>query len=156
MIIEVCSDLCNYWQIKQPVTDFNLATTWENRIFAYVKTKTQISLAVTVKLISVFVFATRIVQSLYFLNPKFRASSHLLWLYSPVCVVPGREPRRPVFSRRGSIGVCNEVRIHQSVTPINRLTREKVLIMKTDELLRCRIYICRVFTVSSCFMHPLW
>ena len=38
------------------------------------------------KLISAFVFATRIVQSLYFLNPKFQASSRLLWLYSPVCV----------------------------------------------------------------------
>ena len=55
------------------------------------------------KLISAFVFATRIVQSLYFLNPKFRASSHLLWLHSPVCVRPGRNPRRPVFWRRGSI-----------------------------------------------------
>ena len=30
-------------------------------------------------------------------------SSHLLWLYSPVCVGPGRKPRRPVFSQRGSI-----------------------------------------------------
>ena len=30
---------------------------------------------VTAKLISAFVFATRIVQSLYFLNPKFQASS---------------------------------------------------------------------------------
>ena len=28
------------------------------------------------------IFATRIVQSLYFLNPKLHASSHLLWLYS--------------------------------------------------------------------------
>ena len=28
--------------------------------------------------ISAFVFATRIVQSLYSLNPKFQASSHLL------------------------------------------------------------------------------
>ena len=43
-------------------------------------------LAVTAKLISTFVFATRIVQSLYFLNTKFQASSHLLWLYSLVCV----------------------------------------------------------------------
>ena len=43
-----------------------------------------------------------IVQSLFFLNPKFQASSHLLWLYSPVCVRPGRKPRRPVFSRHGS------------------------------------------------------
>ena len=64
--------------------------------------KTQISFAVTAKLISVFVFATRILQSLCFLNSKFQASSHLLWLYSPVCVGPGRKPRRPVFSRRGS------------------------------------------------------
>ena len=53
-------------------------------------------------LISAFVFATRIVQSLYFLNPKFQASGHLLWLYSLVCVGPGRKPRRPVFSERGS------------------------------------------------------
>ena len=50
------------------------------------------SLAVTAKLISAFVFATQIVQSLYFLNPKFQASRHLLWLYSPVCVGPGRKP----------------------------------------------------------------
>ena len=42
--------------------------------------------AVTAKLISAFVFATRIVQFLYFLNPKFPVSSHLLCLYSPVCV----------------------------------------------------------------------
>ena len=28
-----------------------------------------------------------------FLNPKFQASSHLLWLYSLVCDGPGRKPR---------------------------------------------------------------
>ena len=55
----------------------------------------------TAKLISAFVFATRILQSLCFLNPKFQASSNLLWLYRPVCVGPGRKPRRPVFSQRG-------------------------------------------------------
>ena len=69
--------------------------------FAYAKTKTQISFAVTAKLISAFVFATRIVQFLFYLNPKFQASSNLLWLYSPVCVRPGRKPRRSVFSQRG-------------------------------------------------------
>ena len=53
-------------------------------------------------LISAFVFAIRIVQSLFYLNPKFQRSSHLLWLYSLVCVGPGRKPRRPVFSQRGS------------------------------------------------------
>ena len=54
------------------------------------------------KPISAFVFVTRIVQFLFFVNPKFLASSLLLNLYRPVCVRPGRKPRRPVFSRRGS------------------------------------------------------
>ena len=51
------------------------ALLWENRLFAYAKTKTQISFALTAKLISAFVFATRIVQSLYYQNPKFQDSS---------------------------------------------------------------------------------
>ena len=68
--------------------------------FAYAKTKTQISFAVTAKLISAFVFATWIVQSLYYQNPTFQASGHLLWLYSLVCVGPVK-PRRTVFSERG-------------------------------------------------------
>ena len=70
-----------------------------------VKTKTQISFAVTAKLISAFVFATQILQLLYFLNPEFQVSNHFLWLYSPVCVGPDRKPRRPVFSERGSFTV---------------------------------------------------
>ena len=55
------------------------ASSWENRIFAYAEAKTQISFEVTAKLISAFIFAIRMVQSLYYLNPKFQASSHLLW-----------------------------------------------------------------------------
>ena len=43
-----------------------------------------------------------IVQSLFFLNPKFQATSHLLWLYSSVCVGPGLKPGRLVFSQGGS------------------------------------------------------
>ena len=35
-------------------------------------------------------FATQI----YFINPKFQASNHLLKLYSLVCVGPGRKPER--------------------------------------------------------------
>ena len=42
------------------------------------------------QLIGAFVFATQIVQSLYFLNPKFQASSHPLRLHNSVCVGPGR------------------------------------------------------------------
>ena len=68
--------------------------------FCICETKTQISCAVTAQLISAFVFATRIVQFLYFLNLKFQVS-HLLWLYSRICVGPGRKSRRLVFSQRG-------------------------------------------------------
>ena len=48
----------------------------------------------TAKLISAFVFAIRIVQFLFYLNPKCQAFNHLLRLYSPVCVGPGRKPER--------------------------------------------------------------
>ena len=78
------------------------ALSWENRLFAYAKTKKQISFAVTVKLIRAFVFATWIVQYLFFINSKFQASMHYLWLHSPVCVGPGLNPRRRVFSQWGS------------------------------------------------------
>ena len=46
----------------------------------------------TAKLISAFVFATRIVQFLFFLNPKFQASSSFLCLYRLVCVGPVWKP----------------------------------------------------------------
>ena len=59
---------------------------------AYAKTKAQISFAVTAKLISAFVFATQIVQFLFYLNPKFQASSSFLCLYRLVCVGPVRKP----------------------------------------------------------------
>ena len=67
------------------------------RLFAFTKTKTHISCTVTAQLISAFVFAIRIVESLFYLIPKFQGSSHLLWLYSPVCIGPGRKPRSNVF-----------------------------------------------------------
>ena len=78
------------------------AASQENRIFVYAKTKAQVSCAVTAQLISAFVFASRIVNFLFFLNPKFQASSYLMQLHRLVCVGPGQNPRRPVFSRRGS------------------------------------------------------
>ena len=60
---------------------------------------------VTAKLISAFVFATQIVQFLFFLYTKIQASSHLVWSYSLVCVGPGLKPRRQVFSRGSSSGL---------------------------------------------------
>ena len=60
----------------------------------HAKTKAQISCAVTAQLISAFVFATCIVQFLFYLYSKFQASSLLLWLHRPVCVGSGWNPTR--------------------------------------------------------------
>ena len=88
----VCMSLVSAFPSRRGVEAIIWATSWENQQSAYAKTKTQISFAVTAKLISAFVFATWIVQYLYFLNTKFPASSHLQWLYSLVCVRPGQNP----------------------------------------------------------------
>ena len=80
------------------------------------KTKTQISFAVTAKLISAFVFTTYIVQSLYFLYTKFHTYSPLVWLYSPVYVESGRKPRRAVFSQGGSYNVVPGSKIRSLIS----------------------------------------
>ena len=69
------------------------------------KQMAQISFAVTAKLISAFVFTTRIVQFLFYLNPKFQASSSFLCLYRSVCVGPVRYTLL-VFPRGGSKFYC--------------------------------------------------
>ena len=40
------------------------------------------------------IFATQMVQSLYFLNLKFQATSHLYLYTAPVCVGPGQKCQR--------------------------------------------------------------
>ena len=54
------------------------AATPENQQSAYAKPKEQISCAVSAQLISAFVFAAWIVQSLFYLNTKSQASSLVL------------------------------------------------------------------------------
>ena len=55
-----------------------LSRSIRKQTIAYAKTKAQTSFAVTAKLISAFVFATQIVQSLFFLDAKSQVSNHLL------------------------------------------------------------------------------
>ena len=69
--------------------------------FAYAKTKTQISFAVLNPEADQRLCFRYIATTILLLNAKFQASSHLVWLYSLVCVGPGRKPRNPVFSQRG-------------------------------------------------------
>ena len=75
----------------------NVNVIWRGFFFAYAKTKVQISCAVTVQLISTFVFATWIVQFPYFLNPNFLASSYLLSLHKPGLCQTWSEIPRTIF-----------------------------------------------------------
>ena len=52
---------------------------------AHAKPKALINCAVTAQLISACVFAAWIVQSLYYLNPKFQVSRCFLRLYRLIC-----------------------------------------------------------------------
>ena len=67
--------LGGYWMI---IEGYDLSLVMRKPAFAYAKTKMQINCAVTAQLISAFVFAIWIVQSLFSLNPKFQASSNLV------------------------------------------------------------------------------
>ena len=91
--ISCCKSLC---MVSNEIDYLQfLHTMWhlirKNNSLHYVKTKVKTSFMVTAKLISTFVFATQIAQSFFFLIPKFQASSLLVCLHRPVCVVPSME-----------------------------------------------------------------
>ena len=93
--LSVCSFFCLFVCLflclgGTETTQYNMSRRMGKPTICIGENKAQISFAVTAKLISVFVFTLRILQSFYFLNPKFEAPSLLLLLYRPVCVGPGR------------------------------------------------------------------
>ena len=73
---------CDTYSLKGKLSSDHVSLRMGNQQFAYAKTKTQISCALT-QLCSK---CTRIVQSLFFVNPKVQVSGLLLWLYRLVCV----------------------------------------------------------------------
>ena len=80
--------ICNHWD--GAITSWELNSTTGSLTSMSRHEKPTICYA---KLISAFVFATWIVlQFLFFLNPKFSASSRFLCLYGWVCVGPVRKP----------------------------------------------------------------
>ena len=85
------------------------AASWENQQSALAKTKAQISFAVTAKLISAFVFATRIVQFLFYLNPKFQASSSFTVTVQAGLCRTCSETTLLVFPRGGSNNIKRKI-----------------------------------------------
>ena len=73
------------------------------------------------QLISAFVFATRIVQFLFYLNPKFQAFSSFLCLYRPVCVGPPRKPHCWFSHEAAQIKEYNILLIHNARLSLTNL-----------------------------------
>ena len=70
----------------------SLSLAMSNPTFSISENKGADQLCRTGQLICTFVYAIKIVQSRYFLNPKFKTSIHILWPYISVCVEPGWKP----------------------------------------------------------------
>ena len=68
----------------------NMSRVMRKTDFCIRENKDADSCAVNAQMISTLVFALQIVQSLFFLNPKFQASSLFLRLYRSVCVRSGK------------------------------------------------------------------
>ena len=77
--------------VSYVVIDDNMGSVMRNLDFCLCENKDADQLRSTAKLISAFVFATLIVQFLFYLYAKFQPFSQLLRLYRMVCVKPGRE-----------------------------------------------------------------
>ena len=107
MLDSLYARYCQWDEETQFLVQYNMRRSFEPRHqrtgFLHMrKQRRRSAVRVSAQLISAFVFATQIVHFLCYLNPKFQVSIHLLWLYRPVCVGPGRKPRTPVFSQQGS------------------------------------------------------
>ena len=83
---------CSRHDVTLRRAKYQRRTTMHNKTSNSTKTSLVVKDFFSSNLFHAFVFATRIVQFLFFLNPKFQVSSHLLCLYSPVCVGPVRKP----------------------------------------------------------------
>ena len=74
-------------------------------------------------------YMDHIIQSLYFLNPKFQASYYLLWLYRLVCVNP--DFCVVFISRKGTFSIFRK---HSSGDLHSRLKTRKLLgVGETDD-----------------------
>ena len=78
-------------------------------------------------------------QSLYFLNPKFQASSHLLWPYSPVCGRTGQKPQRQVFSQSYSIRFPHLTKVYYLIS--KELLQQTINYSKTKLLSQFVYYL---------------
>ena len=71
-------------------------------------------------------------QTLYFLNLKFQASCHLLWLHSPVCIRPGWKPQRQFCCDAAQMKLNGYISMHAIFEPQSRKTNIVVYVPSED------------------------
>ena len=98
------------------------AMSWESQLFAYAKTKRQISFAVT-----------WIVRYHFFCHTNYQASSHLLYMHSPVSVGPAWKLWRPVFSEQGSFLPILIVRSAREAEVLENRARDRGETLPTEK-----------------------
>ena len=107
------------------------------------------------QLCGTFVFATRRVQSFYFLNAKFHASSCLLCLYSSVCVglfgnhIVGFPTRWLIFFFSENLLGSVEGNLKQQLNHATKIIADKLPFIDTSEFHLQFKYQCRSFINSS-------
>ena len=83
-----------------------------------------------------FVFATRIVQFLFYLNLKFQASSCLLCLYSLVCVGPVRKPHCWFSHEAAHICISGAPKFLQGRLMQHHTTHDKMIVLIGNLIVR--------------------
>ena len=73
---------------------------------------------------------TRIVQFLFYLNPKFQASSTFLCFYRPVCVGPVRKPHCWFFHEVAQILYYCLLYIYQQLSQIVAFRNVSIIVAK--------------------------
>ena len=100
-----------------------------------------------------FVIATRIVQFLFYLNPKFQASSSFLCLYRSVCVGPVQKPHC-WFSHEVAhyyiVWISTSMITHQSVDFLSLMDPDMVLNSINIILWNVRVYLSFSFCWLIC------
>ena len=100
-----------------------------------------------------FVFVTKKEQCLYIINPKFQASSHLLWLYSWVCVGGGWKPQGQVFSQHPQINVVGAHQNQNSLSEVILMWTHHIIIFNTYNTKLIQNLLLKYHQISDLFFY---
>ena len=115
--------------------------------FAYAKTKTQISFAVTAKLISAFVFPTRIVQSLYYLIRNIKPLAIFFGCTDRFVSDLVGSPETSFLTTRLICFRLSHHRLNRNISP-NLIYRRSTAVLKSTHIRKAPFHLFWVLNVT--------